>query len=98
MVESGPEIVIRHPQWSAETPRQDIPIMVFTRTQWEALGKETFHIGAAPVGPTELGRNSRYVFALPARYNYEYLFGYEEVESIIDSKPLQPIEPLSPKG
>ena len=98
MVDSGPEIVIRHPQWSAETPRQDIPIMVFTRTQWEALGNETFHIGAAPVGPTELGRNSRYVFALPARYNYEYLFGYEEVESIIDSKPLQPIEPLSPKG
>lgn len=98
IVESGPELLIRHPQWSTETPRQDIPVMIFSRTQWEALEKEAFHIGAAPVGPTELGRNSRYVFALPARYNFEYLFGYEEVESILNGQPLKPIEPLTPKG
>ena len=95
---SGPEIIIRHPNWSQETPRQDIPILVFERTQWEALEKETFHLGAAPIPPLELGRNSRYVFALPARYNYEYLFGYEEVESILSSQPLKTIEPLTPKG
>ena len=98
IVESGPELLIRHPQWSTETPRQDIPIMIFLRTQWEALGNEVFHIGAAPIGPTELGRNSRYVFALPARYNFAYLFGYEEVEGILNGQPLKPIEPLIPKG
>ena len=98
IVETGPELLIRHPQWSAETPRQDIPVMIFLRTQWEALGNGAFHIGAAPVGPMELGRNSRYVFALPARYNFEYLFGYEEVESILNGQPLKTIEPLMPKG
>jgi len=47
---------------------------------------------AAPVGPKELGSNSKYVFALPARYNYEFLEGYEEVEAILESNPLKVIE------
>src|SRR5580704_4994606 len=32
-----PMITLRHPQWQASAPYQDIPILVFTREQWEAL-------------------------------------------------------------
>lgn len=92
IMESGPLISIRHPQWRSERPRQDIPIMVFTLSQWDSLQNDKFHIGAAPVGPSEIDRNSNYVFALPARYNYSYLEGYEEVEKILDNKPLKPME------
>lgn len=89
VVESGPMISIRHPQWTAENPRQDIPIMVFTMSQWNSLLQNKFHIGAAPIGPSELGRNTEYVFALPARYNFAFPTGYEEVEAILQGKPLQ---------
>jgi hypothetical protein len=92
-VEKGPLIRIRHPQWTKETLRQDIPIMIFTLAQWNSLQQEKFHIGAAPIPPSELGRNSRYVFALPARYNFAFPAGYEEVETIVNNKPLQPTEP-----
>ena len=87
--ETGPIISIRDPKWTKETPRQDIPIMVFTLNQWNALKQEVFHIGAAPVDPTELGRNNTYVFALPARYNFANLPGTEEVQSILAGNPLQ---------
>jgi len=93
VVESGPMISIRHPKWTKENPRQDIPIMVMTAAQWDALQQDKFHIGAAPVGPKELGRNSKYVFALPARYNFAFLTGYEEVDQILNGNPLQPIQP-----
>lgn len=53
------------------------------------LEQEDFHIGAAPIGPKELARNSNYVFALPARYNYAFPTGYEEVEKILEGYPLQ---------
>jgi hypothetical protein len=90
--ETGPMIIIRHPDWKAEEPRQDIPILILTLAQWDALQQEKFHIGAAPIGPSELGRNDKYVFALPARYNFEFLKGYEEVEQILESNPLEPIQ------
>lgn len=92
VIEKGPMISIRHPEWTAKNPRQDIPIMVFTISQWEELQKDKFHIGAAPIGPRELGRNSKYVFALPARYNFAFPIGYEEVENILNSKSFQAIE------
>lgn len=92
VVETGPLISIRHPQWTTDSPRQDIPIMVFTLNQWNLLQKEKFHIGAAPIGPRELGRNSKYVFALPARYNFAFPKGYEEVEDILNGNPLQAAE------
>ncbi|MDD4353958.1 MAG: hypothetical protein PHN56_05890 [Candidatus Nanoarchaeia archaeon] len=85
----GPIISIRHPQWTSQNIRQDIPIMVFTVSQWNLLQQEKFHIGAAPINPSELGRNSRYIFAIPARYNYAFLIGYEEVEKILQNEPLQ---------
>lgn len=91
-IEHGAILTIRHPQWSEEKPRQDIPILIFTLTQWSSLEKGEFHIGAAPVGPTLLGQNNEYVFALPARYNFAFLEGYEEVETILANQPLQPNE------
>ena len=92
VTESGPILSIRHPRWSPDDPRQDIPVMVFTHEQWNLLVQGNFHIGAAPIGPKELGRNSSYVFALPARYNYAFLTGYEEVENIVNNRPLQPLK------
>ena len=92
IVETGPQINVRHPLWSEENPRQDIPIMVFTLTQWDALLDEKFHIGAAPIGPKELGRNNKYVFALPARYNFAFLPGFEEVEEILENDAFKPIK------
>lgn len=90
-VEVGPLISIRHPQWTPQNMRQDIPIMIFTIDQWDLLQQDQFHIGAAPIGPRELGRNNDYVFALPARYNFAFPEGFEEVEEIIESNPLQPL-------
>lgn len=89
-IETGPIVSIRHPQWTVEKPRQDIPIMIFTINQWQMLQEDKFHIGAAPIRPKELGRNFQYVFALPARYNYAFPTGYEEVEDIINGGALQP--------
>lgn len=91
LVETGSLIKIRHPQWTIENPRQDIPIMVFALAQWNSMQQEKFHIGAAPINPKELGRNSKYVFALPARYNYAFPTGYEEVELILESGALKPL-------
>ncbi|MDC3418258.1 BsuPI-related putative proteinase inhibitor [Aquibacillus salsiterrae] len=90
LVESGPRLAIRHPDWTAENPRQDIPIMVFTIDQWAALEKGEYHIGAAPIQPSKLGENNNYVFALPARYNFAFPDGYKEVEDILKGDPLQP--------
>lgn len=63
--------------------------MVFTRKQWDSLQKDDFHIGAAPIGPNELGRNRKYVFGLPARYNFANLPGLEEVDQIVQGKSLR---------
>jgi hypothetical protein len=92
VTQTGPKLLIRHPQWTKENPREDIPIMVFTLAQWQLVEQEQISLGAAPVGPTELGRNSKYVFALPARYNYDFLTGYEEVEQIMEKNPLKAFE------
>ncbi|MDR6555070.1 copper amine oxidase N-terminal domain-containing protein [Paenibacillus qinlingensis] len=89
---SGASLSIRHPQWTAEQPRQDIPIFVFTVDQWNQLQQDKVHIGAAPIGPSELTRNDKYVFALPARYNFAYPDGYQEVEDILKSNPIQPMK------
>lgn len=84
----GVKILIRHPQWTAENPRQDIPVMVFTPEQWNLIQQEKLAVSAAPISPTELGRNANYYFALPARYNYAFITGYEEIEEILKNKPL----------
>lgn len=62
--------------------------MIFTLKQWKSLGQGKFSVSAAPFGPGELGRNKKYVFALPARYNYDFLEGWEQVENILKGHPL----------
>lgn len=81
----GPVISIRHPLWTEKSPRQDIPVMVFTPDEWNAVSQGKLFVSAAPIPPRELGRNAKYVFALPARYNYAFPIGYEEVDQILQS-------------
>lgn len=89
VIETGPIIYLRHPLWTSQKPRQDIPIMIFDSAQWNLLKQEKFSVGAAPMAPSEIGRNAEYVFALPARYNYAFPTGYEEVEKILENNPLR---------
>ncbi|MEL7655420.1 MAG: hypothetical protein AAGU75_05875, partial [Bacillota bacterium] len=72
------------------------PLMVFTPEQWQALREEGLSVGAAPIGPRKLGGNSRYIFAIPARYNYAFPAGYEEVEDILHNSPLWPLRQSAP--
>ena len=88
VVQTGPLLSIRHPLWTTANNRQDIPILIYTLPQWTALGNEVFNMGAAPIPPSELARNANYVFALPARYNYAFPTGYQEVEQILQGKPI----------
>ena len=89
IAEQGPLISIRNPKWTSENPYQDIPIMIFTLAQWDSLQQGKFLVSAAPINPSELGRNTKYVFALPARYNYVFPTGWQEVEKILESNPLK---------
>lgn len=87
-VQTGSLILIRNPQWTAAKKMQDIPIMVFTIGQWDSLIREEYAVSPAPIPPSELARNAQFVFALPARYNYAFPEGYQEVDEILQGKPL----------
>jgi hypothetical protein len=88
--QSGPEITIRHPQWTDEHQRQDFTIMVFTHAQWNSLQHGDFAVSAASIGPGEIGRNRKYVFAVPPRMiDSDNLYGWEEVVRIMQSNPLR---------
>lgn len=92
VIETGPLISIRHPLWTKKNPRQDIPIMIFTFSQWSQIVHEELIVSAAPMIPSEICRNSKYVFALPPRYNYAFITGYEEVEDILNGNPINAID------
>lgn len=89
--EKGPIVVLRNPKWAKDHPTQDIPIMVFTMAQWKKIDNEEMSVSAAPVGPSELGRNSKFVFALPPRYDFGDGEAKEEVYAILNGHPLQPL-------
>jgi hypothetical protein len=89
---SGAMVTISHPKSKKDSPRQDIPIMVIPLETWELIIQEKLAIGAAPVPPEEIGRNKIFIFALPARYNFENLPGTDEVNEIMKNKPLKPLE------
>jgi hypothetical protein len=89
-VESGPKFTIRNPRWTKESPYQDIPILVFTPAQWRAVDSGEFNVSAAPIGPSELGRNQNYVFALPPRFaGFDDAAGTDEVLQLLGQKPFQ---------
>ena len=84
VTEHGPEITLRHPLWTEANPREDMPVMVFTTAQWAIVNSGKIALGAAPIAPGVLGKNSKYVIALPARYNYDYKTGWEEVDTLVN--------------
>ena len=86
--QSGPKIFIRNPKWTVAAPYQDLPILVFTISQWGAYMSEDFAVGAAPIKATELARNNKYVFALPARWDFDYSLDYKEAQDIFAGKPI----------
>ena len=82
---SGPKFIIRNPRWTEEQPYQDIPILVFTPAQWRAVDSGEFNVSPAPYGPSEVGRNRKYVFAVPPRFTgYDDAIGVKEALQALD--------------
>ena len=80
----GPEIVIRSPKWTTEQLWQDVPIMIFTKNEWGLIEDNNLNISAAPVGPSMLGENKEYVFALPPRWiGYTDALGQMDAADIV---------------
>ena len=69
-----PMITLRNPQWQASAPYQDIPILVFTRAQWDALHRgELWPSLFAGGAMDEIWHNQKYVFAMSSR-----TFGFDD--------------------
>lgn len=86
---SGPKLLIRNPKWTEALPYEDLPILIFTTQQWNEYLAENFSVGAAPIKASELSRNNKYVFAIPARWDFDYSLDFKEAQSIIAGNPLQ---------
>jgi hypothetical protein len=81
---SGPESVFKNPQTTPQQPWQDIPIMVFTPEQWQLVLQERLAVSAAPIGPAEVGQNTKYIFATPPRwYGFTNAIGFQEAVEIV---------------
>jgi len=86
----GPQLLLRNPKWTAQQPYQDIPIMVFTPAEWQQVVAVTMSVSAAPIGPEELGQNTKYVFALPPRWiGFDDALGQDEVNAWMVQNRLQ---------
>ncbi len=81
-----PMITLRHPQWRAGAPYQEIPILAFTRAQWDALHRGELWPSAFAGGTMdELWHNENFVFAMSSRYNAaDEVRGWKEVGEIIE--------------
>ena len=42
--------------------------MVFTRDEWPLVDQQKIGVSAAPISPSKLGENAKFVFALPPRW------------------------------
>jgi hypothetical protein len=71
VVGHGTMITLRHPRWTPSKPYQDIPILVFTRAQWDDLhhGKPWPSILTGGM-MDELWHNDQHVFGMSSRYNW----------------------------
>lgn len=87
---TGPKLVIRNPNWTEAAHYEDLPILVFTISQWNAYLAEDFTVSAAPIPASELARNNTYVFALPPRWDFDFSLGFEEAQNIFKGAPLHP--------
>jgi|HubBroStandDraft_6_1064221.scaffolds.fasta_scaffold290007_3 hypothetical protein len=81
-----PMITLRHPQWRDDAPYQDIPILVFTRSQWDALNHGQLWPSAYAGGVMdELWHSRRFVFAISSRYNAaDEVKGWKEAADIVE--------------
>src|SRR5512135_1880815 len=87
------ELKLRNPKWTSANPYEDLPIMVFTPDQWAHVANGEWNVSAAPFPPSELTRNSKFVFGLPPRYNYDFAQGWEQVQQLVDNHAVQAFEP-----
>ena len=87
--QSGVKIIIRNPKWTVAVPYEDLPILIFTISQWNLYLAEDFAISAAPIQASELARNNMYVFALPPRWDFDYSLGFEEAQGIFKGNPIK---------
>ncbi len=83
--EQGPLVTLYHPNYIVNGIH--IPIMIFTQQQWAKVQSETLSTSAAPIPPTKIGQNNRFVFALTPRYQNYFTSetGFVEVEAIIET-------------
>jgi len=81
-----PMITLRHPQWQDSAPYQDIPILVFTRAQWDDLNHGELWPSLFAGGTmVELWHSQRFVFAMSSRYNAaDEVSGWKEVTEIVE--------------
>lgn len=96
--EDAPLFLIRNPEYTEDDPREDIPIWAFTREQWKRVMRGELLVSPAPILPDEVGRNTKYVFALPPRYFNDNLPGYKEVFAILQSHPMHTFRPKARVG
>ncbi|MEN9621905.1 MAG: hypothetical protein RLZZ67_339 [Candidatus Parcubacteria bacterium] len=89
VAQSGSKLLIRNPKWTMSAPYEDLPILIFTSSQWNAYLAGDFSVSAAPITATELGRNNKYVFALPPRWDFDYSLDYKQAQDIIAGNPLR---------
>lgn len=96
--ERGPIIVLRHPQWRTNNLYQDIPIMVFTRQQWDEEHQGRFFPYAGGV-ISELWHDPKYVFGLYSRYNFnDEVKDWKAVDNIINqNRTIHPEPALYPE-
>jgi hypothetical protein len=100
ITDHGEIIFLRYPQWKTNDLYQDIPIVMFTRNQWddERTGKMSAYISA---GGTidELWHDRNHVFAISSRYNAaDDVKGWQEAPEIIAKNcALHPESRLDPR-
>jgi len=96
MPEHGPVIVIRHPQWKINDIYQDIPVRVFTRSQWEADRHGKFAIDAGGF-EEEIEHNREFVFVISSRFNTEELKASKEADDVVTQNRNVNAPPLYPE-
>ena len=81
--EHFPVLVLRHPEWKAGDPRQDIPILVLARGQWQAEREGKLRIFAGGV-EDEIEHDPKYVFEVSSRFNSDdSVKGWKEAADIV---------------
>ncbi len=64
--------------------------MIFTPVQWKQVEDVDMAVSAAPIGPSKLGQNSKYFFALPPRWiGFTDTLGQDELNAWMQQNRLQ---------